>query len=176
MIQRYQKGSRMSQAVSYGGLVYIAGQVAENRKAGIEAQTLDVLGKIDALLKEAGTDRSKLLAVNVFLPAIVDFDAMNGVYDAWIDPENPPARACVEARLADPFNWRPRGGESYRDLMERIVGWLESLEGNAVVVSHGGMSRVLRGHLLGIDPSEVPFLEVPQDKVLVLRPGEISWH
>jgi len=86
------------------------------------------------------------------------------------DPEG------YEARLADPFNWRPRGGESYRDLMERIVGWLESLEGNAVIVSHGGVSRVLRGHLLGIDPSEVPFLEVPQDKVLVLRPGEISWH
>ena len=102
MIQRYQKGSRMSQAVSYGGLVYIAGQVAENRKAGIEDQTRDVLGKIDTLLKEAGTDRSKLLAVNVFLPAIVDFDAMNSVYDAWIDPANPPARACVEARLADP--------------------------------------------------------------------------
>ena len=102
MIQRYQKGSRMSQAVSYGGLVYIAGQVAENRKAGVEDQTRDVLGKIDALLKEAGTDRSKLLAVNVFLPAIVDFDAMNSVYDTWIDPANPPARACVEARLADP--------------------------------------------------------------------------
>ncbi|AOF89455.1 MULTISPECIES: RidA family protein [Rhizobiaceae] len=102
MIQRYQKGSRMSQAVSFGGLVYIAGQVAEDRKAAIEDQTRDVLGKIDTLLKEAGTDRSKLLAVNVFLPAIVDFEAMNGVYDAWIDPANPPARACVEARLADP--------------------------------------------------------------------------
>jgi len=102
MIMRYQKGSRMSQAVSYGGLIHIAGQVAEDRKAGIEGQTLDVLSKIDALLKEAGTDRSKLLAVNVFLPAIVDFEAMNGVYDAWIDPENPPVRACVEARLADP--------------------------------------------------------------------------
>lgn len=102
MIMRYQKGSRMSQAVSYGGLVYIAGQVADDRKTGIEAQTLDVLSKIDALLKEAGIDRSKLLAVNVFLPAIVDFDAMNSVYDGWIDPENPPARACVEARLADP--------------------------------------------------------------------------
>ena len=102
MIQRYQKGSRMSQAVSFGGLVYIAGQVAADRKAGIEGQTLDVLGKIDALLQEAGTDRSKLIAVNVFLPAIVDFDAMNGVYDGWIDADNPPARACVEARLADP--------------------------------------------------------------------------
>ncbi|MBB5662029.1 enamine deaminase RidA (YjgF/YER057c/UK114 family) [Rhizobium leguminosarum] len=102
MIQRYQKGSRMSQAVSYGGLVYIAGQVADNRKADIEEQTRDVLGKIDALLQEAGTDRSRLLAVNVFLPAIVDFEAMNGVYDGWIDIENPPARACTEARLADP--------------------------------------------------------------------------
>ena len=102
MIMRYQKGSRMSQAVSHGGVVYIAGQVAENRKAGIEDQTRDVLSKIDRLLTEAGTDKSKLLAVNVFLPAIVDFEAMNGVYDAWIDPENPAARACVEARLADP--------------------------------------------------------------------------
>lgn len=102
MIMRYQKGSRMSQAVAYGGLVHIAGQVPDDRKAGIEAQTADVLRKIDALLAEAGTDRSKLLAVNVFLPAIMDFDAMNSVYDAWIDPENPPARACVEARLADP--------------------------------------------------------------------------
>ena len=102
MIQRYQKGSRMSQAVSYAGLVYIAGQVANDRKAGIEAQTSDVLAKIDALLKEARTDRSRLLAVNVFLPAIVDFEAMNNVYDAWIDIDNPPARACVEARLADP--------------------------------------------------------------------------
>ena len=102
MIQRFQKGSRMSQAVSFGGLVYIAGQVADNPEAGIEDQTRAVLGKIDSLLKEAGTDHSKLLAVNVFLPAIVDFDAMNGVYDAWIDADNPPARACGEARLADP--------------------------------------------------------------------------
>jgi enamine deaminase RidA (YjgF/YER057c/UK114 family) len=102
MISRYQKGSRMSQAVVHSGVVYIAGQVPNDRKAGIEDQTADVLAKIDALLMEAGTDRSKLLAVNVFLPSIMDFDAMNAVYDKWIDPENPPARACVEARLADP--------------------------------------------------------------------------
>ena len=102
MLMRYQKGSRMSQAVSYGGLVYIAGQVADDRKAGIDGQTRDVLSKIDALLKEAGSDRSKLLAINVFLSAIGDFEPMNLVYDAWIDPANPPARACVEARLADP--------------------------------------------------------------------------
>ena len=102
MIKRYQVGRRMSQAVAAGGLVHLAGQVADNRKAGIEAQTREVLAKIDALLAEAGTGKAKLVAVNVFLPDIADFDAMNSVYDAWIDPENPAARACVEARLADP--------------------------------------------------------------------------
>lgn len=102
MIQRYQQGSRMSQAVSANGFVFIAGQVADDRKAGIASQTRDVLAKIDALLAEAGVTRAQLVAVNVFLPHIVDFDAMNEVYDAWLDPANPPARACVEARLADP--------------------------------------------------------------------------
>ena len=102
MIQRYQAGSRMSQAVSANGFVFIAGQVAEDREAGIAGQTRDVLAAIDALLAEAGTSKAKLVAVNVFLPHITDFDAMNAVYDAWIDPANPPARACVEARLADP--------------------------------------------------------------------------
>ena len=98
----YQKGPRMSQAVSHGGFVFIAGQVADDRKTSIEEQTRQVLGKIEALLAEAGTTKSKLIAVNVFLPAIGDFDAMNSVYDHWIDPERPPARACTEARLADP--------------------------------------------------------------------------
>lgn len=91
----------MSQAVCHGGLCYIAGQVADNRTAGIKEQTSNVLAKIEALLMQAGTDKSKLLAINIFLPAIMDFEAMNEVYDAWIDPDNPPARACVEARLAD---------------------------------------------------------------------------
>lgn len=52
--------------------------------------------------REACTDKPKLLAVNVFLPAITDFGAMNSVYDSWIGKAHPPARACVEARLADP--------------------------------------------------------------------------
>lgn len=102
MIKRFQAGARMSQAVAAGGLLYVAGQVADARKAGIADQTRDVLAKIDALLAEAGTDRSKLIAVSVFLPNIADFHAMNEVYDAWIDKANPAARACVEARLADP--------------------------------------------------------------------------
>lgn len=102
MIKYYQSGTRMSQAVVCAGMVHIAGQVADNRKAGIEAQTADVLAKIDGLLAQAGSSKSKLVSVNVFLPQISDFEAMNSVYDAWVDPERLPARACVEARLADP--------------------------------------------------------------------------
>lgn len=102
MIQRIEAGARMSQAVVHHGTVHISGQVADNRKGSLQEQTRDVLAKIDALLQAAGTTRSKLVAVHVFLPQIGDFDAMNAVYDRWIDPANPPARACVEARLADP--------------------------------------------------------------------------
>jgi enamine deaminase RidA (YjgF/YER057c/UK114 family) len=102
MTKRIQAGPRMSQAVVHGDTVYISGQVADDRKGSLESQTQQVLAKINGLLEAAGTDRSSLLAVNVFLPHITDFDAMNSVYDAWIDKANPPARACTEARLADP--------------------------------------------------------------------------
>jgi len=101
-IERHQAGPRMSQAVVHGNTVYIAGQVADDTSESTGGQTRQILAKIDALLKAAGTDKSKLVAVDVFLPHITDFEAMNSVWDAWIDPANPPARACVEARLADP--------------------------------------------------------------------------
>jgi len=101
-MKHFQTGQRMSQAVLHNGSVHISGQVADDRNGGIEAQAREVLAKIDALLAEAGTSKSRLVAINVFLSHIADFDALNRVYDAWIDPERPPARACVEARLADP--------------------------------------------------------------------------
>ncbi|MDF2621631.1 MAG: endoribonuclease [Xanthobacteraceae bacterium] len=102
MIKRHQAGSRMSQAVVAGNMVFISGQVADDPRGSILQQTGDVLAKIERLLAQAGATKSDLVNVGVFLPNIVDFDAMNSVYDAWIDPSNPPARACVEARLADP--------------------------------------------------------------------------
>ncbi len=102
MTKRIQVGTRMSQIVVHGDTVYVAGQVADDASGSIEEQTKAVLAKIDALLKEAGTSRSNLLSVSVFLPHITDFDAMNRVYDAWIDRSSPPVRACTEARLANP--------------------------------------------------------------------------
>ena len=101
-ITRYQPGKRMSQAVVHGNTVYLAGQVATDYNGSIEKQTSEVLASIDALLAEAGTSKSKLLFCQVVLNNIADFAAMNTVYDAWIAPANPPARAAIEARLAHP--------------------------------------------------------------------------
>ncbi len=101
-IVRHKPGSRMSMAVTHGNTVYLAGQVARDYNGGIEQQTREVLEEIDKLLAEAGTDKSKVLYCQVILNNIGDFAAMNSVYDSWIDPANPPARACIEARLAHP--------------------------------------------------------------------------
>ena len=92
----------MSQVVIHGDTVYLAGQVAVNAPGGsIADQTADILATIDKLLGEAGTDKSKLLAAELWLTDMRHFAEMNEVWDAWIDPANPPARACVEARLAN---------------------------------------------------------------------------
>lgn len=100
-IERHESGPRMSQAVAHGNLVFLAGQVArKNAGKDIGSQTTEILEQVDRLLKAAGTDKSRLLSVTVYLSSIGDFGAMNAVYDAWVDRKNPPARACVEARLA----------------------------------------------------------------------------
>ncbi|MGO4686011.1 histidine phosphatase family protein [Hyphomicrobium sp. 2TAF46] len=81
----------------------------------------------------------------------------------------------VAGKSADPYGWRPEGGESYRDLEQRVSAWLASLSTDTVAVSHGGVSRVARGALLGIDRDFVPFLEVPQDRILKLADGRMQW-
>ena len=87
--------------VIHGDTVYLAGQVAVNAPGASYAdQTKDILATIDKLLGEAGTDKSKLLAAELWITDMRHFADMNEVWDAWVDPANPPARACVEARLA----------------------------------------------------------------------------
>jgi enamine deaminase RidA (YjgF/YER057c/UK114 family) len=101
--KRLHAGRRMSQAVVHGGIVYLAGQVAQNAaNQSVTEQTKDVLAIIDDLLSQAGTDKSRLLTAQIWLTDITAFDEMNVVWDAWVSPDNPPARACVEARLARP--------------------------------------------------------------------------
>jgi enamine deaminase RidA (YjgF/YER057c/UK114 family) len=102
-IQRIQPGKRMSQAVVHGNLVFLAGQVAVDKAgASVAEQTRNILERIDALLKEAGTDKAKLLSANIWLADIARFDEMNGVWDAWVAEGCAPARATVEAKLASP--------------------------------------------------------------------------
>ena len=101
-IKRVNAGPRMSGAVVHGDTVYVAGQVADTSGADVTTQTKEVLAKIDALLKGAGTDKSKLLSANIWLTDIATFNEMNAVWDAWVSPGNTPARATVEAKLAAP--------------------------------------------------------------------------
>ncbi|MFZ1104083.1 MAG: histidine phosphatase family protein [Hyphomicrobiaceae bacterium] len=79
------------------------------------------------------------------------------------------------ARQADPWSWQPIGGESYRMLSDRVARWLAEVRRDAVVVSHGGVSRVLRGLVLRLGGSEIARLEVPQDKVLLVTAGAVRW-
>lgn len=102
MIKRLIPGKRLSQATIHGNTVYLAGQVPDDYTGTVEQQATQVLAKIDALLKDAGTDKTKMLSVTVWLPNIADFAKFNTVWDAWVPHDAAPARACVEARLADP--------------------------------------------------------------------------
>ena len=100
-ITRIGPGPRMSKAVVHGNTVYVAGQVAQGAAGkSVTEQTKDILSIIDAVLKEAGTDKSKILSANIWLTDIKTFGEMNAVWDAWVSPGNTPARATVEAKLA----------------------------------------------------------------------------
>ena len=101
-ITRHHGNQRMSQIVIHGDTVYLAGQVAADAGADITVQTQQVLQKIEALLEEAGSDKSKILSAQIWLANIGHFAQMNTVWDAWVAAGHAPARACIEARLASP--------------------------------------------------------------------------
>ncbi|BCK76855.1 translation initiation inhibitor YjgF [Acetobacter aceti NRIC 0242] len=116
-IKRLAPEERLSGASVCGNMVYLAGQVADDATLDAEGQTADdatldaegqtadILRQIDALLAEADTSKSNLLSVQIFLADINDMAAMNRAWDAWLDRDNKPARATVEAKLADP-SWK----------------------------------------------------------------------
>jgi enamine deaminase RidA (YjgF/YER057c/UK114 family) len=102
-IKRIGAGARMSKAVVHGDLVYTAGQVADKSKGGsVAEQTKEILALIGEILDEAGSEKAKILSATIYLSDISTFAEMNGVWDAWVDRANPPARATVEAKLVAP--------------------------------------------------------------------------
>jgi enamine deaminase RidA (YjgF/YER057c/UK114 family) len=102
-IHRIGVGPRMSQAVVHGHTIYLAGQVADKAAgASVAEQTREILGQIDALLAQAGSDKTQLLSTTIYLADISTFAEMNAAWEAWVAPGHTPARATVEAKLAAP--------------------------------------------------------------------------
>jgi enamine deaminase RidA (YjgF/YER057c/UK114 family) len=99
-IKRIEPGARMSGAVVHGNTVYLAGQVGDGES--VTDQCKSALAEVDSLLAAAGTDKSKVLQTIIYLSDMTYFADMNAVWEAWIDPANPPARATSEAKLAAP--------------------------------------------------------------------------
>lgn len=104
-ISRLHVAARYSDVAIYNGVAYLAGQVPDDASADIKGQTAQVLATIDRLLAEAGTDKSRLLMVQIFLADLKDYHGMNEVWDKWIVPGHTPPRATVQALLADP-QWK----------------------------------------------------------------------
>jgi|TARA_B100001142_G_C14059628_1_gene549139 enamine deaminase RidA (YjgF/YER057c/UK114 family) len=92
---------RMSQVVVHNGIVYCSGQVGLTTTT-VREQTIETLEKFDKLLAMAGTDKSRILTSMCWLRDIKDAPEFNAVYNAWIDPDNKPTRACVQSELARP--------------------------------------------------------------------------
>lgn len=100
-ITRYGIGARMSEAVAYNGIVWVAGQVG-NPADDITAQTKTCLAEVDRILAAAGSDKTRILSAQIWLADMADFAAMNAVWDAWVPAGHTPARATGEAKLAAP--------------------------------------------------------------------------
>ena len=97
-IKRIGMGKRMSDCVVHGGVARLSGFVAETAAGkSVKEQTADILAQIDATLKEAGTDKTKILKVNIWLTSMSGFAQMNEAWDAWVPQGHTPARATVES-------------------------------------------------------------------------------
>jgi enamine deaminase RidA (YjgF/YER057c/UK114 family) len=101
-IVRKHIGPRLSETAVHNGVVYLAGQVAEDPEADMATQTLQVLAAIDRLLAEVGSDKAHLLQVTIFVKDMKDFSALNGVWENWVVPGATPPRATVQALMANP--------------------------------------------------------------------------
>jgi enamine deaminase RidA (YjgF/YER057c/UK114 family) len=101
-IKRLHVGNRLSEVAIHNNTVYLAGQIAEDTAQDITGQTREVLGHVDRLLNEAGSDKTCILACQIFIADMQYFEGMNAVWDDWVATGHTPPRATVEARLANP--------------------------------------------------------------------------
>ena len=101
-IQRLHVGPRLSEVAIHQGVVYLAGQVAEDPSQDMKGQTAQVLAAVVRLLAQAGSSKAHILQATIFVASMDEFPAMNAVWDAWVVPGQTPPRATVQAALARP--------------------------------------------------------------------------
>ncbi len=101
-LQRFHVGQRLSETAIFNKTIYLAGQIPEDTGQDIVGQTTEVLGHVDRLLAEAGSDKSQILMCQIFLSDITQIGGMNQAWDAWVADGNAPPRATVQAALANP--------------------------------------------------------------------------
>ncbi|MEO1709166.1 MAG: histidine phosphatase family protein [Pseudomonadota bacterium] len=128
------------------------------------AETMEILREAAGLPRDGYRTDARLMEIK--------YGTWEGAYLSELKAEDPDG---YRERNTNKFRWRPTDGESYADLSERIAGWLEDVRDDAVVVTHGGVTRVLRGLVSDVDESLIPNQEVPQDRVLVLRSHDFHW-
>ena len=101
-IVRTEPNKILAKAVEYHNFVYVQGVTAKDVSKDIKGQTAEALAQIDEILETHGTDKTRLLQAQIWLKDIRDRDAMNKIWSAWLPPGGAPARACVQANMADP--------------------------------------------------------------------------
>ena len=101
-VARHDHTAILSQAVEHGDTVYLAGITAKDLNKDVKGQTREILDEIDRLLAKCGSNKSKVMQCHIWVTDIRNRAPMNEVWTEWVDKNNLPARACVEARLADP--------------------------------------------------------------------------
>lgn len=99
-IKRHNTKKRMSHAVIHNDVAYLCGQVPKDETQGMEEQTRTTLEKVDQLLADIGSHRSKILSATVYIKDMDQFQQMNKAWDSWVEEGTAPARACVEAKMA----------------------------------------------------------------------------
>lgn len=98
-IKRMHAGPLFNQVAVHNGIVYLSGQVARGTDGSVAGQTRAILEKIDGLLQDAGTEKSRILSATIWMTDIKQVAEMNAEWDRWVDKDNMPVRACVQSAL-----------------------------------------------------------------------------
>jgi enamine deaminase RidA (YjgF/YER057c/UK114 family) len=103
MIQRFSGLTpTRSRAVVHDGLVFTVAVAPDPVTPSLYEQTVKALARVDESLALCGTDKSRILSAIVYITDMKQKSEMNRAWDQWVDPDNPPMRACIGVDLEPP--------------------------------------------------------------------------